>query len=309
MHIFITGICGFIGSNLAQLLKNNGYKVSGIDNLNSYYSPQQKLENFEKLSKLNIKIYKEDILEADLGNILKDTEIIYHLAAQPGISPLVPLSDYINLNIIATDKLIKAVKNNFCLKLFVNISTSSVYGKSAISNEDSLLFPSSYYGITKLAAEQLVMSSFRNENFPACSIRLFSVYGPGERTDKLYPQLIINSLKHLEVSIYEGSENHKRSYTYIDDITEGLKLILDNINKCKGQIYNLGNPESKTTKEAIEIVEKILAYPVLIKHLPARLGDQLETRADITKIQKDLGFKPKTNLYEGINNMINYYKN
>jgi len=176
---------------------------------------------------------------------------------------------------------------------FINISTSSVYGLHATGDETSEPRPISNYGITKLAAEQLVLAEARNDNIKACSLRLFSVYGQRERPEKLYFRLIKSMLRNTEFLLYEGSYDHIRSYTYIDDVIDGMISVLDNIEKCNGEIFNIGNDKSTTTGEGIKIVEKILNKKAKIKIIPPRSGDQQKTRANIAKAKEFFGYNPK----------------
>ena len=315
MKIFITGIAGFIGSHLAESLRELGFKVSGIDNFNNYYNSLQKRKNAEILKSKNINIFEYDLLDNNLEDLVKNSSFVYHLAAQPGISEHVSLETYTENNIYGTQKLIEACEKLENLKLFINISTSSVYGKLAISDENFSPKPISFYGVTKLAAEQLVFCSHSRGNLPACSFRLFSVYGPRERPDKLFPKIIKNTLLGESVPIYEGSEKHLRSFTYVKDIVNGLLLPLENINnninnninKCNGEIFNLGNSAKISTQETIEIIEKILCKKIKIERKPKRTGDQLETHANITKIQEILNYSPNTSFENGIEETIKWY--
>lgn len=311
--IFITGIAGFIGSHLAESFISNKleseFEIVGIDNFNNYYDPEQKRRNAKILEAKGVRVYDGDLCDIstkNLSELIKDSSFIYHLAAQPGISQSVTLEKYTQNNIYATENLIKAClttgyKN---LKLFANISTSSVYGHNAICDENTAPKPVSFYGITKWAAEQLVLFRHRQDNFPACSFRLFSVYGPRERPDKLFPKLINNTLQDLPVPIFEGSEEHRRSFTFVKDIAKGLILAVKDPEKCIGEIFNLGNPHKISTGESIKIVEKILQKEIKIDRKPKRLGDQLETQANINKIHSVLGFYPETSFEQGIRETI-----
>ena len=146
--------------------------------------------NINQLQKKGVEFFNIDISQDDLGAITDDLDFVFHLAAQPGIDASVPFESYKKNNIIATYQLLEAVKKTNLLQGFVNISTSSVYGLNATGDESSVTKPISFYGVTKLAAEQLVLSESRNKNVTACSLRLFSVYGPRERPEKLYHKLI-----------------------------------------------------------------------------------------------------------------------
>jgi len=198
---------------------------------------------------------------------------------------------------LATFRLADALKqvNNFCG--FINISTSSVYGQEATGNESTEPKPTSHYGVTKLAAEQLVMSYSRDQGFPACSVRLFSVYGPRERPEKLYPKLIGAIVDNRKFPLFEGSDQHIRSYTFIDDIIDGLISVLENFNRCTGEIINLGTDVVFTTGEGIKIVEQIIGKQAIIELKKKRSGDQLKTHANIEKARKILDYNPAYPVY------------
>jgi nucleoside-diphosphate-sugar epimerase len=308
MKIIVTGAVGFIGSHLSEKLTDLGHDVVGIDNFNDYYSPELKKLNASHLEIKDITIQNADLAEGELNDILQEVDYIYHLAAQPGISSHVSFKTYYHNNIQATFRLLEAAKKNKSLMGFINIATSSIYGKDATGNESTEPKPTSYYGVTKLASEQLVLASTRDEGFPACSLRLFSVYGPRERPEKLYPKLIKCILENKEFPLHEGSENHLRSYTYIEDIVQGLISPLENFKKCIGKIFNIGTDKVMTTGDGIKIVEEIVGKKALISVKPKRPGDQLQTHANIDKARKVLNFQPKVPAREGLYKEVEWYK-
>ena len=189
MKVLVTGAAGFIGSHLSETLSEMGHNVIGIDNFDSYYPPELKRLNAEEITVKGVQIFEIDLVTDDLSKIVEDVEFIYHLAAQPGISATTPYEKYVRNNLNATYNLLEAVKSLSNLKLFVNVATSSIYGKYAYDSEDKAPKPTSYYGVTKLAAEQLVLAYQREQGLPACSLRIFSVLGPRERPEKLYTKL------------------------------------------------------------------------------------------------------------------------
>ena len=193
------------------------------------------------------------------------------------------------------------------LKLFVNISTSSVYGAKATSTEEEAPRPISNYGVTKLAAEQLVLSQQRLGVIKACSIRLFSVYGPRERPEKLYTKLIKSILEERPFPLYEGSEHHERSFTYVDDIIDGLMRVLELPESCNGELINLGNEAVYTTGEGIAIIESILQKKAQLQIAPKRAGDQLRTSATIDKARDLLNYHPSTTFEDGLRSQVAWY--
>jgi len=308
MNILVTGAAGFIGSHLAERLVDLGHTVRGLDCLTDYYSRALKELNVEALRRKGVTFLPLDLVVDDLSTAIQGVEVVFHSAAQPGISATVTFETYVRNNITATYRLIEAVKDASSLRGFVYLSTSSVYGAVATGSEESEPKPTSYYGVTKLAAEQLVLAYARDEGFPACSLRLFSVYGPRERPDKLYPKLIRGLLEDKPVPLFEGCESHRRSYTYVGDIIHGLVSVLDNWDRCVGEIFNIGTDTSITTGEGIRIVEEIVGRPVRADRKPRRAGDQQETHADIEKARRILGYNPTTAPREGLERSVEWYR-
>lgn len=308
MKILVTGVAGFIGSHLAERLVDLGHDVSGIDCFTDYYSPDLKIMNAEDVKRKGVRVHELDLVTDDLMSVLVDVELIYHSAAQPGISATTPFESYLRNNVIATHRLLKACKSLNSLTCFINISTSSVYGSHATDSEDVPPKPTSYYGVTKLAAEQLVLALQREQQFPACSLRIFSVYGPRERPDKLFHKLISSILEAIPFPLYEGSEHHSRSFTFIDDIIDGFIAVLNNPDRAIGEIFNIGSDVEMTTAETIRIVEKILGEEAKKVIKQKRLGDQLRTCANIDKARRLLGYAPKTKVEEGLVAEVKWYK-
>jgi nucleoside-diphosphate-sugar epimerase len=308
MRILVTGAAGFIASHLCEKLRDLGHEVVGLDNFNDYYSPALKRLNASDLKAKGI-----EVIEIDLNDNLqpvfeKPYEYIYHLAAQPGISAETPLSDYVTNNIFATQNLLDAVVQfNPNLKSFINIATSSVYGLVANVDENVPAKPISFYGSTKLAAEQLVLGQQRLGKLKACSIRLYSVYGPRERPEKLYTKLIENLYSDKPFPLFEGSVKHERSFTYVGDIVDGLVAIIGKEDMVNGEIINLGTDEVHTTQEGINLVEEIMHKKLIIDHKPARKGDQEKTSAVIDKAIRLLGYEPKVTFKKGLEQQVQWY--
>jgi nucleoside-diphosphate-sugar epimerase len=307
MRILVTGIAGAIGSHLAERLLSLGHDVVGIDAFTQYYSPAIKKINADDVKIKGAKIFERDLAKDDIDDITTDADIIFHMAAQPGISAETQFQDYVDNNVIATQRLCESAKKNQKLKMIFFISTSSVYGARANGDETTLPMPTSYYGVTKLAAEQLALSYYRESGLPVSVLRLFSVYGERERPEKFFHRLIKSIYEDTEVPFYEGSEHHVRSYSYVSDIIDGCVLALQNQDIVLGEIFNLGTNTTATTGEGMKIVETILGKKAKLKILPRRLGDQFETSANINKIQKLLGYAPKVDLEIGLANEVRWY--
>jgi UDP-glucuronate 4-epimerase len=304
MKILVTGAAGAVGSHAAERFAELGHMVYGIDSFNEYYDPALKEKTARDLKAKQIEIICGNIAQDDLSRMVtRDTEVIFHFAAQPGISSTTPFEAYLENNVIATQRLLEAAQKLDHLKCFVFISTSSVYGSLAVGDEITVPTPSSVYGVTKLAAEQLALSYYRDRKLPVTALRLFSVYGERERPDKLYRKLIEAVLSEKPFPLYEGSREHIRSYTYVGDVVDAFARVVDRLDVCIGEIFNIGTDVTSTTGEGIDIVVDLLkekGKQVMFEIKPPRSGDQLETGACIDKARKVLGYSPKTSLREGL---------
>ena len=306
MRILITGAAGYIGSNLALEARSRGFEVLGADVFTSYYNPELKRFNEKRLMDEGIAVANTDLAEDSLEEVLDGIDGVVHLAGQPGISKTTPWSDYNRNNVVATHRLIEAARLAGVSK-FVNISSSSVYGIRAMDTEVAEPKPASWYGETKLAAELEVMGAYRLAGFPACSLRLFSVYGERERPEKLFPGLVRAIDKNREFPLFEGSEDHQRSFTFVGDICQAILTTLDSWDRAVGEIFNVGSDRCFSTGEAIAIVEEIMGKQARLTSVPARPGDQRATHANVDKIRDRLGWEPKTNLRDGLRRMVEWY--
>lgn len=309
MKILVTGAAGFIGSHLSEALVEKGHEVVALDAFTDYYSRALKTLNAQAIRQKGVRLRELDLVESNLDEILDGVEVIYHFAAQPGISATTSLEKYVRNNIYATDRLVRASAKADSLKCFINIATSSVYGAHATDPEDCAPKPTSYYGVSKLAAEQIALARYRTHNFPACSLRLFSVYGERERPEKLYPKLIRAILEDHEFPLYEGSKKHSRSFTYVADIVQGCCAVLDKMEQCIGEIFNIGSDIEITTGDGIAIVEDILGKKARFAMRPPREGDQLRTHANIDKARSILGYAPVTHPEQGLRREVEWYQN
>ena len=309
MKILVTGAVGFIGSHTAERLHSLGHEVIGLDNFNDYYSLKLKQLNAGVLKNQGIKVVKQDLRDANLAEVLpNDINYIFHFAAQPGISSTSTFEDYFTNNIIATKNLIDYAETCKNLSLFVNIGTSSIYGIEATYPESVAPKPASHYGVTKLTAEQLVLQKSRGCSFKACSLRLYSVIGPRERPEKMYTKLIDLGLKGEAFPLFEGSDKHLRSFTYVGDIVDGVVSVIGNESIVDGEIINLGTEVEYTTQEGIEAVEQVLGKSIAINVIPKRPGDQSRTKANIDKARSLLNYNPQTTLLEAVKKQVEWFK-
>jgi nucleoside-diphosphate-sugar epimerase len=207
-------------------------------------------------------------------------------------------------NLTATHRLLESLRGSSTLKRVIYASTSSVYGKYASGDESLPTRPSSPYGITKLAAEQLCRVYNDEFGVPAVVLRYFSVYGPRQRPEMGY-HLFINAILQGKPIKLTGDGLQVRGNTYIADCVEATVRATQ---AMPGEVFNLGGGELVTVLEVFKRLERIIGKPAIIERHPPRHGDQLATGADVTKLFRHLGWKPTTSLDEGLSKQVEWQK-
>lgn len=308
MKLLVTGAAGFIGSHLAEALARAGHQVVGLDAFSDFYDLALKELNARLAVEAGAEMLRLDLATDDLAHALRGVEAVFHLAAQPGLSNVTSLDDYVRNNVTATGRLLEATEAARTIQRFVHISTSSVYGVEAMGDETTLPAPTSVYGVTKLTAEQLVLARHREGALSACALRIFSVYGPRERPDKFFARLTRSILDDHEIPVYEGSEAHRRSFTFIADVVAGIVAAFTRWEAARGEILNIGSDIESTTGEGLALVEKILGKKARIARKPKREGDQLKTHANIAKARRLIGYEPRTTLEEGLRAEVAWFQ-
>ncbi|HNW09375.1 MAG TPA: NAD-dependent epimerase [bacterium] len=312
MAILITGIAGFIGSNTAKRLLSEGVEVVGVDNFNDYYDPQIKRDRINKfLADYDFKVYECDIADKDkLKGVFANHKIdkICHLAAQAGVRySLENPAAYISANIVGTNNILELAKD-YGIKQVVYASSSSVYGgntKIPFSEADPVDNPISLYAATKKANELQAHVYHHLYGINTVGLRFFTVYGPWGRPDMALFKFTKAILAGQPIDVYNHGE-HRRDFTYIDDIVAGIVAALDN---CQGyQIYNLGNNQPVELEYFISVIENELGQPAIKNYLPLQVGDVPATYADIDKAKSQLGYEPKVGVEQGIKNFLEWYK-
>lgn len=303
MNCVVTGCAGFIGSHLCERLLTDGHTVSGVDCFTDYYSPTIKKRNLQPLLDHSRFCFLEQDLSRDiLSDALSQVDYVFHLAAMPGLTrSWTDFDTYTRHNLTATQRLLEVVRGSPNLKKFVYASTSSVYGKYASGDESLPTRPSSPYGITKLAGEQLCRIYHEEFGVPVVVLRYFSVYGPRQRPEMGYA-LFINAILQGTPIRLTGDGLQVRGNTYIDDCVDAT--VRAGFQAMPGETYNLGGGELTTIIEVIRKIERIVGRTAIIERHPPRPGDQLATAADVSKIARHLGWKPTTTLDEGLARQI-----
>ncbi len=308
MECLVTGCAGFIGSHLCETLLKKGHRVHGIDCFTSYYSKESKEKNLSPLqSHPRFQFYPLNLAEensqTELNHLMRGIEWIYHLAAAPGlIASWDNFSIYNTNNVLATHRLLETAKNAPMLNRLVYASTSSVYGKYASGDEALPLKPSSPYGVTKLAAENLCRVYYEAFDLPVVILRYFSVYGPRQRPDMGYYKFI-QSISQNEPVYLTGDGFQIRGNTFVSDCVNASIAAMDT---QPGSIFNVGGGELITVREVIRKIEQILGKRARITQLAERPGDQKYTGADTLKLCRATGWKPLVKLEEGLSQQIEW---
>jgi UDP-glucuronate 4-epimerase len=301
MRALITGAAGFIGSHLAERLVDGGATVVGIDSFTTYYDPQLKRRNLEALSASGeFRLVEGSLRETDLGELLAGIDLVFHLAAQPGVrrSWGREFEIYLDENLLATQFLLEAVKER-SIERFVFASSSSIYGDAERlpTLESATPRPVSPYGVTKLAAEHLCQLYFSRFGVPTVALRYFTVFGPRQRPDMAFTRFIGAALANREIEVF-GDGLQSRDFTYVDDAVSAT-LAAGQKGRA-GDVYNVAGGAQATVIEVIEILGELLGRTPAVRHLPAVPGDARHTGADIAKARDDLGYGPTIGLREGL---------
>lgn len=341
--VFITGVAGFIGSNLCHriLVEQPETLIIGLDSINDYYDVNIKYWRLEQLYKYGDRFIfvKGNIADKLLIDKLFEKykpEIVVNLAAQAGVRYSITNPDaYIESNIIGFYNILEACRHSYDngqvgVKHLVYASSSSVYGsnkKVPYSTDDKVDNPVSLYATTKKSNELMAHAYSKLYNIPSTGLRFFTVYGPAGRPDMAYFGFTNKLLKGDIIKIFNYG-NCKRDFTYIDDIVEGVKRIMSKAPKReKGEdglpvppykVYNIGNNHPENLLDFVQILQEELIRAGVLpadydfeshkELVPMQPGDVPVTYADTTPLEHDFGFKPNTTLREGLRKFAKWYK-
>jgi nucleoside-diphosphate-sugar epimerase len=303
----VTGAAGFIGSHLTDRLLQEGNEVLGYDNFDPYYSNKDR-NLLDAAKNPKFCLIKGDILDNEgLANAFKDSHLVFHEAAQPGVRYSIeyPLKVF-RANLQVTINVLEAARLSDSPKL-IFASTSAVYG-NAIKfpvSEKMELKPISPYGLSKLLAEKICLQYSELYGLKVVILRYHNVYGPRQRPDNAIRKWITSLMLDKPILIY-GDGFQKRDFTYIDSIVDGtLKAASE--KKAEGEIINLGSGAAVTVNETVSLLKKILNKPsIKLIHEARKLGDVNDTFADISKARSTLGYNPTTSLEEGLRNQVQW---
>ena len=307
--VLITGAAGFIGSHLTEACLALGWQVVAIDSLTTYYSPAAKVANAARFSHDERCRYLEhDLLDLDLPGLVKNTDHVFHLAAQAGVRASWGSSfdAYTQLNVTVMQRLLEAARTAPNLKSFVFASSSSVYGDAERmpTNEDQILRPLSPYGATKVLGENLNYIYFRSYGVPTLNLRYFSVYGPRQRPDMAFHRVIESALTGKDF-VLNGDGRQTRDFTYVTDIVTGT--ILAAVGGKPGETYNLGGGGNVAMTDVLALVTELVG-DVRVCRRPVQRGDARDTAADISRARTDLGYDPAWDLRSGLSEQIEWHR-
>ncbi len=335
--ILVTGAAGFIGFHLTKRLLNEGFSVTGVDNLNSYYSPELKIARLNELgieseSLIEAKIETQrfhsgdggfSFLKGDLGN---RTEIegmfesrlydaVINLGAQAGVRySLDHPHEYTSSNVEGFLNILEGCRHSK-VKHLIYASSSSVYGANAeipFNTADRADYPVSLYAATKKANELMAYTYSHLYNIPSTGLRFFTVYGPWGRPDMAYYKFANLMREGKPIDVYNNGKM-SRDFTYIDDIVESIVRLIPRPpavvnNAAPTQLFNIGNGSPVNLLDFIELLEKKLGLKAEKNMLPMQPGDVERTWADVDDLYDYIGYRPKVDIEEGIEKFVDWYR-
>jgi len=329
VKLLVTGAAGFIGFHTAKLLLQQGHEVVGLDNLNDYYDPTLKSARLNLLSQAKgFRFERVDIADRDaMQDVFSRQRFqrVVHLAAQAGVRYSIQNPQaYVQSNIVGFLHVIEGCRAH-AVEHLVYASTSSVYGANThlpFSEQQCVDHPLTLYAATKKANELMAHSYSSLYGLPTTGLRFFTVYGPWGRPDMALFLFTKKILAGEPIDVYyEG--HHRRDFTYVDDIVKGVVAAVEHVaaadpdwnsdapdpssSRAPYKIYNIGNQQPVTLLRFIEVLEQCLGRKA-IKHLmPMQPGDVPDTSADVDALARDVGYRPSTELAEGVKQFVEWY--
>jgi len=330
LKVLVTGAAGFIGSHTAHRLLDRGDTVVGLDNLNEYYDVTLKQARLARLQdKAGFSFAKVDLADAAAMTELFRRERfdgVVHLAAQAGVRYSIDAPQtYVDSNITGTLNVLEGCRHNAVGHL-VYASTSSVYGANTrmpFSVHQAATHPLSFYAATKRANELMAHNYAALFGIPVTGLRFFTVYGPWGRPDMALFKFTRNILAGEPIDVFNHG-NHKRDFTYVLDIVEGVVRTLDrpatpdpawdsndpdpSTSRVPYRVYNIGNNAPVELARYIEVIEECLGRKAVKNLLPLQPGDVPDTYADVQELVRDVGYKPATPIEEGVRAFVEWYR-
>ena len=329
MKVLVTGSAGFIGSALTLRLLERGDTVIGIDNHNDYYDPRLKEARLARhIDHPNYEHFKIDIKDGEsMAHLFKNNLLngVVHLAAQAGVRYSIDNpSAYVNTNLVGFGHILEACRHSNIGHL-VYASSSSVYGantKIPFSIHDNIDHPLSLYAASKKANELMAHTYSHLYNMPTTGLRFFTVYGPWGRPDMAPFKFTEAILEGKRIKVFNFGK-HRRDFTYVDDIVEGVIRVLDQpaqpnpnwssekpdpgTSSAPWRVYNIGNNSPVELMDFISAIEEALGIKAEKQLLPLQPGDVPDTYADVDDLVKEFDYKPSMSIEEGVKNFVDWY--
>jgi UDP-glucuronate 4-epimerase len=302
MRALVTGCAGFIGSHLTESLLEDGFDVIGVDCFNANYGRREKLRNLERARSWdNFDFVPIDLARGDLHEFVSNCEVVYHLAAEPGVRSSwgARFETYMRNNVLATQHLLDAARA-FPEKRFVYSSSSSIYGQAETfpTPEGVTPKPMSPYGVTKLTAEHLCATYHANYGVNAVMLRYFSVYGPRQRPDMAFNIFCRAVLTREPVTVF-GDGTQTRDFTFVSDVVAATRQAAS-VAGIAGNVYNIGGGAQISVNEGIALIEEFAGRPLEVSRGRKGHGDVRNTCADSALAQRDLGLDGTVPFAEGL---------
>lgn len=302
LRALVTGAAGFIGSSIARRLVDDGHDVLGIDAFTEYYDPSLKRANLVGVPTTNFRLIEEDLNTVDLETLLRDVEVVFHQAGQPGVrgSWGTQFDKYVDRNVRATQRLLEAARESGVLRRFVYASSSSIYGDAERypTVETDRPLPKSPYGVTKLAAEHLVSLYARNFGLPTTSLRYFTVYGPGQRPDMAFTRFLRAATMDEVIQVF-GSGEQVRDFTFIDDVVEA-NILAATVEHENGAVFNVAGGSQSSVNDVLEMIATITGKQLATHRSATAQGDVARTSGSTDRILEALGWSASVNLESGL---------
>jgi UDP-glucuronate 4-epimerase len=306
----VTGCAGFIGSHLCDSLLEDGHSVVGVDAFTPTYPRSLKERNLrDALSNSRFRLAELDVAIADgaLVEAVADAELVFHLAAQPGVRTSwgASFEHYVHRNLLATQRVFEAAVE-VGLRV-VLASSSSVYGdvETGATHESAALRPISPYGVTKLGCEHLARAYAKSFDLDVVTLRYFTVFGPRQRPDMAFTRIAAAVVDGTPFEVF-GSGEQSRDFTYVADAVAAT--VLAGEHAPSDSIYNVGGGEEATVNRVLELVEEIAGRPVEILRTQRMRGDVRRTSADTSALRAECSWVPSVSLREGLRAQLKWYE-
>lgn len=330
MNVLITGAAGFIGFHVSSFLLHHGHRVMGLDNLNDYYQPQLKrdrlklLRHYQGFTFHHMDLKDKPSLDSFFASY--EPEYVIHLAAQAGVrfSITNPYA-YVDSNLVGFMNILEGCRN-FPVKHLIFASSSSVYGGNKMapfSTHHNVDHPVSLYAATKKSNELMAHTYSHLYDLATTGLRFFTVYGPWGRPDMAYYSFTKDILAGNPIKVFNYGKM-ERDFTYIDDIVKGIYQLIDRLPVANNnwdeskddistsfapyKIYNIGNNKPIQLMRFIEVLESALGKKAEKIYLDMQPGDVRKTYADVSDLEKEIGFKPNTSIEKGLEKFVEWYR-